>query len=265
MKKNWGVNLGLLSISTLLSINLVSAGPVDGLRQLLEGTGSVITVLIQFIADTIFRINSFDEFLFAKLLFFVIIFLVTYEVIQKNSLISTNKKINKIIATTISILAIRYMPDNEFVNGILIPYTTLGTALTTLLPFAVYFLFVFNSIKGQIFRRVAWVIYLTIFLGIWTMRADEIGDTIGLIYGIAAIAIAASIVFDRQISKIWGLREINRFLTGADQKRITDLQAEYIRLEPLEDTDRSGNPTHAGRRKQRIRDLLKKLGAREPI
>ena len=79
-------NEGILAFLTIFFSSLVSAGPVRGIEQLAEGLRETIVILIRFIGDLMLDIDSFDEFLFAKLLLFVLILIITYTVIKQNSM-----------------------------------------------------------------------------------------------------------------------------------------------------------------------------------
>jgi len=212
---------------------------------------------IQFASDLIFNIDNFNEFLIARIFLLILIAIIVYLVLQKNEILSKRAGINKLIAVLIAILAIRFLPDNEFINGILLPYGVLGAALTTMLPFAIYFLFVFQSLSGSLLRRSAWILYLAFFLGLWWMRYDEISEIITYIYGLTFLLILISIVFDKQIRKIWGMKEINRFLTGANERTINSLQARYLNILNV-------NTTTAQNERDRIEQRLKDLGAGIP-
>lgn len=86
------------------------------------------------------------------------------------------------------------------------------------------------------------------------MRSGVIDDTIMWIYGFAFAFILISIIFDKQIQKIRGLREINKFLTGANQRSIIRLQSEYLKME--------GNDSpQAEARRKKIEQELSDLGA----
>lgn len=248
---------GVLTLLIIFFSSLVTAGPVQGIEQLAEGLKEVIVILIQFISDTIFNINSFDEFLFAKILLFSIIFMVTYSSIAKSKLISENRTINIIISVSISILAIRFLPDNDFINSMLLPYGAFGAAIVTFLPLAIFFFFVHENLKGTIIRRSAWIFYGAFFIGLWWMRKTELSEAVGWIYTGAFLTILFSIAFDKQIHKIWGMREISHFLTGAHERTIANLQAEYLQIASIDSS-------HAKNRRKFIEKKLVDLGGRIP-
>lgn len=242
---------------TIFLSSLVSAGPVEGVEQLLRGFGEIIMLIIRFLSDLIFDLESFDEFFIAKFILFIIIFIVTYTVLKKSSMFGDGrsaKNVNMIISISISILAVRFMPDSEFVNGILLPYGAFGAAITTFLPLMIYGLFVTQNVAGSIYRRSAWMLYGAFFVGLWWMRRNEISESIMWIYLIALAFILISVIFDKQIQKMRGLREINRFLTGANSRRIVTLQSRYLVIE-------NNNSVQAIAEKKRIEKELNNLGA----
>ena len=259
MNKKLGEHPGLFIVLILFSITFVSAGPVEGLRILLEGARDMIILFGEFIRDVILDLEHFDEFFVAKFIYALIIFIVTYSVLVKQELISEKRGTNRLIAILIAILAIRFTPDNDFVNSMLLPYGVFGAAVTTFLPFAVFYYFVHERIRGSIIRRSAWIFFGTFFVGMWWMRSNSGGlsEAVGYIYLIAFGLILLFIILDKPLHKVWGLRDINRFLTGAGQKSIVKLQAEYLRIIDVD-------TRHAENRRKFIKKKLRELGGEMP-
>jgi len=158
MKKNIFV---LLLISMF---SLVLAGPVQGAQQLLSGFGQIIIIIIKFISDTILSVNTIDQFLFVKILLFLIILLVVFTVIKKNAMFGgkKNKAINWIISLSVATLATKYLP-NEIVQAILLQYGALAVGITVFLPLAIYFFFIHQSGIGPFGRRAGWLVFATSF------------------------------------------------------------------------------------------------------
>jgi hypothetical protein len=73
-----------------------------------------------------------------------------------------------ISSIAVSILAIRFLGDVAIVNAILLPYSVLGVALTSLIPFVVYF-FVVKDFKKSA-RKMAWILFAVIFFALWISR-----------------------------------------------------------------------------------------------
>ncbi|MFH1522138.1 MAG: hypothetical protein ABIF18_04230, partial [archaeon] len=188
MKKNSSMFAFLIVVFS----SLATAGPVEGLEQLAGGLKDVIVVLIQFISDTIFNINSFDELLFAKILLFSIVLLVVYTVIKENTIFggTKNKPVQWIISSAIAILSIRYLSD-DFIQAILLQYGTLAVGITVFLPLMIYFFFIHQSGIGPFGRRVGWIVFAASFFALWSLR-DDLGNA-NWIYWIAILFVVISI------------------------------------------------------------------------
>jgi hypothetical protein len=222
----------LITSLTIFLTSLVSAGPVQGLYQLTDGLREVIRILIQFIGNTIFEINAFDEYLFAKLLLFTLILLVVYTVISKNSIfggVTGNKTIQWIISIAVSILAIRYLPDN-FIQAILLQYGTLAVGITVFLPLIIYFFFVQQSGIGPFGRKVAWLVYLVGFFALWSIRRDDLGEA-NWIYWIAIAFVLISLLFDKRIHRYFGLSSARKIMRMTKEKQHRHWKRELLQLE----------------------------------
>ena len=61
-----------------------------------------------------------------------------------------------IVALIVSILSVRFMSENNFILGLLLPYTTLGVALITIIPFLIFAYGVHTTGLPGIGRKIAW-------------------------------------------------------------------------------------------------------------
>ncbi len=217
------------ALLTILLSSLVNAGPIEGVQQLLGGLGEVIVLIISFISDTILDINSFDEFLFAKLLLFTIILLIVYTVISKNHILGDNKSINWIVTSAISILSIRFIPD-EFIKAILLQYSTLGAGITIFLPLALFLFFIHQSGFGPWGRKLGWIIYASSFVSMWAFVYKDIGDA-SYLYGIGLILISMSFFFDRYIHAQFGLSEYRKIKTKIKDDARVKAMDDLVKLE----------------------------------
>jgi len=227
MKKN----LGVFAFLTILSAAFVSAGPTDGVRQLLNGLKEVVIIIIQFATDIILDINTFDEFLFAKLILFTIILLVVFTVIKQNKVLggNKNKTIQWIVSISVSVLAVRFLPD-EFVQAILLQYGALAVGITVFLPLLIFFFFLHQSNIGAVGRRAGWMIFAASFFAIWSFRYQDLGDA-NMIYWIAIGFIIISLIFDRSIHKYFGLSDFRKARTGHKSKMGRQVMRDLHRLD----------------------------------
>ncbi|MFA4960463.1 MAG: hypothetical protein WC548_02260 [Candidatus Pacearchaeota archaeon] len=231
MKKTAGVLLFLV----LFSISFVSAGPVYGVQQLLDGLRDIVYLLIQFFFDISGDLGIYDEYIFAKIILLVIIFIVVYTVLKESifkSYVDTHgkgKPVLYIIAAAISILAIRYLP-NEMIEAILLPYSALGVGLTVFLPLIIYFFFLHQSGMGIYGRRAGWVVFGASFIALWWSRRTFLQEA-NFIYWIGVAFIVLCLLFDNRIHGYFGLYHIKKFEKMTKEKQNRYWKRELMQLE----------------------------------
>lgn len=221
----------LLPIACLLGLtSLVRAGPIQGVYQLTEGLREILYILIQFIADTIFQINTFDEFLFAKLILFVIVLLVVYTVLKKNGILGDKEAILWIISVSIAILSIRFIP-RDLVEFALLQYGALGASITIFFPFMIFLFFLHQSDMGSLPRKIGWIIFGTSYIAIWSFRQGSLSEIAGYLYLGGILAIALAFFFDRQIHARFGDIDLQKKKAMHASERFANLQARIDELE----------------------------------
>ena len=223
---------GIFAFLTIVFSSLVTAGPVQGVEQLAEGLREVIVIIIRFVGDMILDINSFDEFLFAKLLLFTLILIITYTVIsnEQNTLFggNKNKPIQWIISSAVSILAIRYLPDN-FIQAIMLQYGSLAVGITVFLPLMIYFFFIHQSGIGHFGRRAGWVVFAASFFALWSFRYEDLGSA-NWIYWIAIGFVVVSIIFDKTIHRYFSLADFRKAEKKLNRKTVWALEDQINNL-----------------------------------
>lgn len=136
------------------------------------------------------------EQLFAKLLIFVIVFLMVYLGLKNVPRLGETKPVLWILTIVVAILSVRYL-DYAWIEGLITSYKVLAIALTVLLPFILYFFFVHNALVGQsILRKLAWVLLGLVYLGLWSNVVDEY---MSMIYFWTILAVVFMIIFDKSI------------------------------------------------------------------
>ena len=113
------------------------AGAFDGLSMLLtdllKGIGSVFETAV---GKTPFGL---DATIFAKMILFILVAVMLYLPAMK--LTKESKPLATLIAISVSLLGVRFI-DANIVNAILLPYSALTLALSTLLPMLLYGIFI---------------------------------------------------------------------------------------------------------------------------
>lgn len=244
----------------LFSIQLASAAWFPGdIRQIGEEGLRFIGDFFAPFFEVLLNTSSYDDYFFAKILLFLLIFIVVFGVLKSLKFMGENKKVVGLVAFIISLLTIRYMPS-EFIGGILLPYTALGIAITTIIPFMVYFWFVHKSTMGGTARRIAWIVYGVVFLLIWLTRpAETISSASHWLYIAGFAAIGASFFFDKNIHAYFDTAAAAKYSRQHKLKQIADIEAQ------LEKYGAITNPSEHTRSvlrelEHRHRELVREMG-----
>jgi hypothetical protein len=146
-----------------------------------------------------------NDMLFAKTLFFIIIFGLFYTVFDLTKLFENKKWTLNFVLFSISILIVRWIGSSKTIQTILLPYSTVGIALLCLIPLFVYFLIIEKGLANQpaITRRIAWMAFGVLFIGLYFSRRIEIGYFGGLFYLISAIGAGLLAWIDGTIQRIF--------------------------------------------------------------
>jgi len=205
--------------------------------------------------------SAFNEHFFARVLLLILIYAIVLTVLKKIELFSKNTFVCVLIAAIVSILGVRYLSETNLISWILLPYGTFFIAIAVFLPFLIYFFFVHTSVNSSIGRRLAWILFAAVFLGLWISRLRETGSfdlknlgTANWMYLLGIAGVAISFFFDREIQKYFGLHAIAKWKRKADEAEITRLQAEYQNIANVD-------TPQAKRRREDIVKRSKSLGA----
>jgi hypothetical protein len=217
---------GVFAFLILTLISLVSAGPVEGVRQLLDGLRSIIYLVMRFLFDISGDLGIYDEYIFARIILLIIIFIIVYTVLKesllKNYANDKGKPVIYIISVAISILSIRYLPDN-LIEAILLPYKALGVGLSVFLPLAIFFFFIHNSGMGYLGRRIGWIIFGTSFIALWWSRYDYI-ESANWIYWAGIGFIIIEFLFDRRIHSYFDMHGFKKTQERISRRTIWELE-----------------------------------------
>lgn len=225
------------------------AGPI----YLFDNFEQSVTPILQLLLG----VEEVDENLFARFLFFIIVFTITATVLNKMELFKDKKPIITIISVSVSLLGTRYLGGLDIIQGVLLPYGTMMLAISIALPFLIYFFFVHNTIKSGVGRRVAWILFGAIFLGLWWTRRAEMGD-LSWIYNIGIVAVIIVVLADTEIHKYFGVIEMQNAKRAQISLEISDLEAKVAHLRTNAAPSRITLDT-IDKLERRISELYKKL------
>ncbi len=217
---NWGTNV---------------AGFIDTLVKTIEPIAKYI--LGETVATPTF---SAGTLLFAKVLFFVLILSIIYLAVSNIDFFKLRPWALWVICVGVAILATRFL-GNDLVPTILIPYSALGLFLTAGIPLVVAFFVIERGMSGdanKMVRKVAWIFFTVIFIGLWFAR----GDTMSWIYpvtaGIALIMMfmdgTIQTFFDQMtldkanaMKKGTALSAIDKLIQGVHENYVLDMSGYY--------------------------------------
>ena len=195
MKKVLGVSTFLLAMMTLVS---AQGGIASGLSRGMSQVIGMIEGLLGPFFSAIFGGGS--GMLFEKVLFLAIILTTVYMIVKKMPVFGNKEPVIWIVSISISLLSTRFM-SAEMIQTMLLPYSTLGIALTAALPLLIFFAFVYNNGFTETVRRTLWIFYIVIFLTVWGTRYDTVGDIAWIYLASAGIAFLF-FLWDGRIQKI---------------------------------------------------------------
>jgi len=244
----------MLFLFSILALPFVSAqGLPRPERAIEEVIGSVQNIFTP-IFSVLFGSYISDEFLFAKILLAILLFVVINAVMQKMPQFRNQKGVSAIIAIVISIFAVRFISENDLVSGILLPYGALGVALTAILPFLIFFYFIHDSQMGSFGRRITWFFFAVVFVVLWYAKSSDLGGISNQIYGWTLAGVTIAFIFDGNIHQYFGMFEESRRRRASDDRARANIEAELDRLSMI------SNPSDSVRRtiehlKERHREL----------
>lgn len=199
MNKGLGV---LVFLALFLSVSLVSAQAFSDLVTNVQSAGSTVYEIFEPVLKLLVGADDKlenGEFL-AKILFLLIVFAVAFIVLEKVPLIQEHTWALWVIGLAVSFLSVRWISDSSVIQSIILPYSALGVTLSAGIPFFLYFFVVkdFNRIG----RKIAWIFFAVIFVGLWIMRYDKAGN-FSLIYLITAVVALVILTFDKSIQRAY--------------------------------------------------------------
>jgi hypothetical protein len=166
-------------------------------------------------------LGDYGDYMFERILFLFILVAIIYAVVSRMEVFKKNRAIIWIITISISLLATRYLGEAGLIQTMLLPYSVLGVTLTAVLPLLIYFQFVESFSDSTTIRKMLWIFFIIVFVGLWASRYDELGQ-MSWIYMMTAIAALLFLLFDGTIRRaIWKQKEKDK-----DLERNTNLVVE---------------------------------------
>ena len=183
-------------ISLILFSNFVSAFNFD-LKNIFEQSVQGVQDASQILIAPFF--GGEDNLLFEKILLFLIIVSIIKVTLAKTNIFGDDNRLGILVAFAVALLATRFLSDIQTVQNVLLPYSILGIAISAAIPLIIFFYFI-QSFESSIIRKVGWIFFVVIFIGLWNMRADELGN-LAWIYLITGVIAFFFMLFDGTIRR----------------------------------------------------------------
>lgn len=145
-------------------------------------------------------LGGYGDYMFERILFLFIMISVIYVVVSRMDVFKQNRAVIWIITLSISLLSTRFLTESDLVRTMILPYSVLGVSLTAVLPIMIYFTFVQSFSESATLRKILWIFFIIVFVGLWASRYDELGQ-LSWIYLMTAIAAVIFLLFDGTIRR----------------------------------------------------------------
>ncbi|MBU2576372.1 MAG: hypothetical protein KKF50_01485 [Nanoarchaeota archaeon] len=165
-----------------------------GMEQLIDTVQEMFYPLFSII------LGGYGDYMFERIMFLFILVALLYVIISRMDVFKENKMVIWVITISISLLATRFLTESDLIQTMLLPYSVLGVALTAVLPILIYFFFVESFSDSATVRKMLWIFYIVVFVGLWASRYDELGQ-MSWIYMMSAIAALIFLLFDGTIRR----------------------------------------------------------------
>jgi hypothetical protein len=211
MNKKIGLLVFALFFCVLtLTLNFVSAQISSGYGlglDLRQGSEQVINWVVDFASPFLEVILGGDSYtgylLFEKFLLFILLISIINLSLRKTSFFKDQKAPLVIVSIVVPLLAVRFL-DFEWINAIVIQYQILGIALTSILPFIIYLLFL-HSFEQPVIRKVGWIFFILVYFGLWSTTQN---DAYAYIYIWTMVAAIVMLILDRTIGNYFFMQRI---------------------------------------------------------
>ena len=184
-----GLIFGLLFVSM---IGFASAADlVTSVNEAVKSIVDIVKPVLEVIVGNVGTGTDTTDIFLAKVILMIVLLAITYSVVGNIPLFKGKNWVVWFISLGVAILGVRYLTA-EMVNTIVLSHSATAVALTAILPFVIYFIFVETGLPTPPYtpfvRRVAWILYAAVFLGLWFVRKADIPNLSWIYPATAAVA-----------------------------------------------------------------------------
>lgn len=175
------------------------------------------------------------DYLFARVLFFVILLSIVYLALQQfgGMFFNTNSFFLWMISIIVAVLGVRFIVSDAWIQAILLPYQTFGIAITAGLPFVIYFMIVDVGWKDNIplLRKSAWIFFMVIFIGLYFTRVNSIDPTAIWIYPVTAVLALFMALADGTINRFFERATFEKVRNESKSYQARSIKRELAKLD----------------------------------
>lgn len=247
MKKGTKI-LALTLLALVFTSILISVISAQNMGVQMSNILDEVTNAIKPISEKLLGTTTSGEWLFAKVLFLIMILGIVFTALSNVDFFSDKAWVLWIVSIGVSILSVRWLSEG-IVQTILLPYTALGIAVTALIPFVVYFILIYFGFRRapQIVRRIAWLFFAVIFIGLWLTRGTEISGSSEWIYPITALAAIIMMALDGTFKRLFEKIKAEKQMSAANYIKYSALLSERDKTQDaLTTAIRSGDTGRQG-------------------
>ncbi|MSS74960.1 hypothetical protein EXS73_01980 [Candidatus Pacearchaeota archaeon] len=209
-----------------LLISLVSLSSVSAAPDIRELSGSVAKAFVDIgepLLQALFGHEWSGQLLFERFLLALVLVVLIYLILGKVPLFEGDgqQRIRMCIALIVPLIGMRYL-DYAWLTSVLQQYALLALVLLALLPFLLYFYFLYE-IAGDhgIIRKLGWLLFIALYAGLWSTAPTDRAD----IYLWTTVLAFVCLLGDNLIFSRYELRKLmkaDRRFKGREIARLRD-------------------------------------------
>ncbi|HVY01534.1 MAG TPA: hypothetical protein VHA12_02105 [Candidatus Nanoarchaeia archaeon] len=233
MKKSEVMFVFLFLGSLIFSVSSVSAYYLPSFGQVGHEIVYTVTDFFEPVLNALFGSYS-SGYIFETLLLFILIASMVFIALKKVPIFQGHAAIIKVLTIAISLLSIRWI-DYEWFTTVMSTYKLLGIVLTSILPFILYFYFLYSAAEdNDIIRKAGWLFWIIIYTGLWTSEYTSTSNSIvyfwTLVTGVACLLLDG--VINRRLKAIKNIQKDQYFANreiGRLNMQIFEVQEQLAR------------------------------------
>ncbi len=171
-------------------------------------------------------VNSGGD-LFAKVLIFLLVLLIVVAVLDTVELFSNNIWLQYGIGVIISILGVRFLP-NDMIQAIAFPSSVFVATIAIGLPFVLFGVALYKIIDNTYIRRAGWTLFIVVLIVLWVYNSDK---EFFFIYPLFLIGCIIAFWFDGTLKRWFSVAKTTRTLEGVSSVSRNRIIAEIRDLE----------------------------------